>query len=307
MGKSNYTSIGGQAVIEGVMMRGHHDIATAVRVPDGHIEIKKEPINLLSVKWKINKVPILRGVFSFFESMYIGVKCLMYSAKFFEEEEGENNPETMSKFEKWLWEKCGDKIFTYVMFLSVLLSLVLGIGLFMLLPNYLVGLLRGWIPHIPVMLLNLLEGVVRITFFVTYIGLISRMKDIQRVFMYHGAEHKTIFCYEGKEELTVENVRKYARFHPRCGTSFLFIVMIVSIVLFSFISWENLAVRMVYRLLLMPVVAGLSYELIRFAGKYDNRFTRLLSLPGMWMQHLTTREPEDDQIEVAIASLKAVL
>ncbi len=307
MGKSKYTSIGGQAVIEGVMMRGHHDIATAVRVPDGHIEIKKEPINLLSVKWKINKVPILRGVFSFFESMYIGVKCLMYSAKFFDEEEGENNPETMSKFEKWLWDKCGDKIFTFVMFLSVLLSLVLGIGLFMLLPNFLVGFLRRWIPGIPVVLLNLLEGIVRIAFFVTYIALVSRVKDIQRVFMYHGAEHKTIFCYEGKEELTVENVRKYSRFHPRCGTSFLFIVMIVSIVLFSFISWENLAVRMVYRLLLMPVVAGLSYELIRLAGKYDNWFTRLLSLPGMWMQHLTTREPEDDQIEVAIASLQAVL
>ena len=305
--KAKYTSIGGQAVIEGVMMRGHHDIATAVRVPDGHIEIKKEPINLLSVKWKINKIPILRGVFSFFESMYIGVKCLMYSAKFFEDEEEENNPEKMSKFEKWLWDKFGDKIFTYVMFLSVLLSLVIGIGLFMLLPNYLVGFLKGHFHDISNIFLNLLEGVVRITFFVTYIALISRMKDIQRVFMYHGAEHKTIFCFEHKEELTVENVKKYKRFHPRCGTSFLFIVMIVSIILFSFISWDNLAVRMVYRLLLLPVVAGLSYELIRFAGKYDNWFTRALSMPGMWMQHLTTREPDGDQIEVAIASLKAVL
>lgn len=300
------TSIGGQAVIEGVMMRGVKDIATAVRCPDGHIEIEKKPINLLSVKWKINKIPLLRGVFSFFESMYIGVSSLMFSAKIFEDDESITQ-EQMSKFEKWIMEKFGDKLFNYIMFISLLLSLVIGIGLFMLLPNYLVGFLKNINPEISVITLNLLEGLVRIIFFVLYLYLVSLMNDIKRVFMYHGAEHKTIFCYEHNDELTVENVKKYTRFHPRCGTSFLVIVMIVSIILFSFISWDNLMIRMIYRLLLLPVVAGVSYELIKIAGKYDNRFTRIISKPGILMQYLTTKEPTDDQIEVAISSLNAVI
>jgi len=299
------TSVGGQAVIEGVMMRGNKDIATAVRTSDGHIEIEKKPVNLLSVKWKINKIPILRGVFSFFESLYTGVGCLMFSAKFFDE--GEEDKEQLSKFDKWLLEKGGDNLLTIVMFISVLLAMVIGVGLFMLLPNYIVGFLRKAIPGISVVILNLAEGLVRMIFFTAYIYLSSLMKDIKRVYMYHGAEHKTIFCYEHGDELTVENVKKYKRFHPRCGTSFLVIVMIVSIIVFSFISWENMYTRLLYRLLLLPVVAGLSYELIKIAGRHDNWFTRIISAPGVWLQHLTTREPDDDMIEVALTALKAVI
>lgn len=299
------TSVGGQAVIEGVMMRGNKDIATAVRTSDGHIEIEKKPVNLLSVKWKINKIPILRGVFSFFESLYTGVSCLMFSAKFFDD--GEQDTEQLSKFDKWLLEKGGDNLLTIVMFISVIFAMLIGVGLFMLLPNYIVGFLRNAVPGISVVVLNLAEGLVRMIFFTAYIYLSSLMKDIKRVYMYHGAEHKSIFCYEHGDELTVENVKKYCRFHPRCGTSFLVIVMIVSIIVFSFISWENMFTRLVYRLLLLPVVAGLSYELIKIAGRYDNWFTRIISAPGVWLQHLTTREPEDDMIEVALTALKAVI
>lgn len=299
------TSVGGQAVIEGVMMRGTKDIATAVRCPDGHIEIEKKPLNLLSVKWKINKIPLLRGVFSFFESMYTGVSCLMYSAKFFEDEE--DSPEKMSKFEKWLQDKFGDKLLTVVMYISVLFSLVIGIGLFMLLPNFLAGLIKIPFPNISVILLNLVEGIIKLSIFLVYLYLVSKMEDIKRVFMYHGAEHKSIFCYEHGDELTVENVKNYSRFHPRCGTSFLVIVMIVSILIFSCISWGSLKYRLMYRLLLLPVVAGLSYELIKIAGKYDNAFTRLLSKPGVLLQHLTTKEPDESQIEVALTALKAVI
>ncbi len=306
MGKEfSATSVGGQAVIEGVMMRGTKDIATAVRCPDGHIEIEKKPLNLLSVKWKINKIPLLRGVFSFFESMYTGVSCLMYSAKFFEDEE--DSPEKMSKFEKWLQDKFGDKLLTVVMYISVLFSLVIGIGLFMLLPNFLAGLIKIPFPEINVIFLNIVEGVIKLGIFLLYLYFVSKMEDIKRVFMYHGAEHKSIFCYEHGDELTVENVKKYSRFHPRCGTSFLVIVMIVSILVFSLISWGSLKYRLLYRLLLLPVVAGLSYELIKIAGKYDNAFTRFISKPGVLLQHLTTKEPDESQIEVALTALKAVI
>ena len=299
------TSVGGQAVIEGVMMRGTKHIATAVRCPDGHIEIEKKLINLLSAKWKINKIPILRGVFSFFESLYTGVSCLMFSAKFFEDEE--DSPEKMSKFEKWLMDKFGDKLLTVVMYLSVLFSLVIGIGLFMLLPNFLAGLLKIPFPNMSTVLLNVVESAVKMAIFLLYLFLVSQMNDIKRVFMYHGAEHKSIFCYEHGDELTVENVKKYTRFHPRCGTSFLVLVMIVSILVFSCISWDSLYLRIIYRLLLLPVVAGLSYELIKFAGKYDNIITRIISMPGVWLQNLTTKEPDDSQIEVALTALKAVI
>ncbi|MBE7014762.1 MAG: DUF1385 domain-containing protein [Ruminococcaceae bacterium] len=299
------TSVGGQAVIEGVMMRGNKEIATAVRCPDGHIEIEKKPLNLLSIKWKINKIPILRGVFSFFESMYTGVSCLMFSAKFFEDEE--DSPEKMSKFEKWLQDKFGDKLLTIVMYISVLFSLIIGIGLFMLLPNFLAGLIKIPFPDISVVLLNIVESIVKMSIFLLYLYLVSQMEDIKRVFMYHGAEHKSIFCYEHGDELTVENVKKYSRFHPRCGTNLLVIVMIVSILVFSCISWGSLKYRIFYRLLLLPVVAGASYELIKIAGKYDNAFTKIISKPGVLLQHLTTKEPDDSQIEVALTALKAVI
>lgn len=300
------TSVGGQAVIEGVMMRGVKDIATAVRCPDGHIEIEKKPINLLSVKWKINKIPLLRGVFSFFESLYTGIGCLMFSAKMFEDEEADTT-ESMSKFEKWLMDKLGDKIYTVIMFISVLFSLALGIGLFMLLPNFLVGLLLKPFPNLPVIVLNIFEAILKMSFFLLYLYLVSKMNDIKRVFMYHGAEHKSIFAYEYGEELTVENVKKHTRFHPRCGTSFLVLVMIVSILLFCTISWDNLATRMLIRIAMLPLVAGISYELIKLAGRKTNTCTKIISAPGMWLQRLTTKEPTDDMIEVALAALKSVI
>ena len=211
----------------------------------------------------------------------------------------------MSKFEKWLDDKLGDKIKDIVIYFSVFLSLAMGIGLFMLLPTVLVGWMKRFSEN--QVFLSLMEGVVRIVIFILYLWAISCMKDIQRVFEYHGAEHKTIAAYEHGEELTPENARKYSRLHPRCGTSFLLIVMVVSIIFFSFIRWQNVWERLIYRLLLLPVVAGISYEIIKFAGRSKNRFVKLLTKPGLALQYLTTREPDDSQLEVAIEALKNVL
>ena len=300
------TSIGGQAVIEGVMMRGPKKIATAVRKPDGEIEIDCNPIGKIRQN-RILKLPIIRGCINFFDSMILGIKSLMYSAKFFEvDDDGNQIEEEPSKFEKWLEEKLGsEKAMNAVIYFSVIISLLFSIGLFILLPTVIIGFLKDVIKnHI---LLTLAEGVVRICIFLAYLTLVSQMKDIKRVFMYHGAEHKSINCYEHGEELTVENVRKYTRLHPRCGTSFLLIVMVISIIVFSFISWDNPLTRLVLRLALLPVVAGISYEIIKFAGRHDNALTRAISKPGMLFQHITTNEPDDSQIEVAIAALKAVI
>ncbi|MBO4941103.1 MAG: DUF1385 domain-containing protein [Clostridia bacterium] len=300
------TSIGGQAVIEGVMMRGPHKIATAVRKPDGEIIIDEKPIGK-GRKSKILKLPIIRGCINFFDSMIVGIKALMFSAKFFEvDEDGNQIEQNPGKFEKWLDEKLGsEKATEAVIYVAVCLSLLLSVGLFILLPAVIVGFLKGLIEnHI---LLTLAEGVVRIAIFILYISLVSRMEDIKRVFMYHGAEHKSIHCFESGEELTIENVRRHSRLHPRCGTSFLLIVMVISIVVFSFISWNNPFVRLLLRLTLLPVVAGISYEIIKFAGRHDNLLTRVISAPGKWFQYITTNEPDDSQIEVAIASLKAVI
>ena len=234
--------------------------------------------------------------------MVTGVKCLMFSA---EQVDLEGEEEQMSRFEKWLDDKLGDKIKDVVIYFSVFLSLILAVGLFMLLPTILVG----WMKHISESraFLSIMEGVVRIVIFLIYIWSVSRMKDIQRVFEYHGAEHKTIAAYEHGEELTVENARKHTRLHPRCGTSFLLIVMVVSIIFFSFLRWDTVWERLLYRLLLLPVVAGLSYEIIKFAGRSKNRFVKLLTMPGLALQYLTTREPDDSQLEVAIVALKNVL
>ena len=300
------TSIGGQAVIEGVMMRGPEKIATAVRKPDGEITVKCDPLGQIR-KSKFVKLPIIRGCVNFFDSMILGIKSLMFSAKFFEvDDEGNQIEEEPGKFEKWLEEKLGsEKAMNAAIYLSVCFSLVLSVGLFILLPTVIVGFLKGLIEnHI---LLTLCEGVVRIGIFLIYLSLVAQMKDIKRVFMYHGAEHKTIHCYECGEELTVENVKKHTRLHPRCGTSFLLIVMVISIIVFSFISWDNPILRLVLRLALLPVVAGLSYEIIKLAGRYDNLVTRIISKPGMWLQYITTNEPDSSQIEVAIESLKAVI
>lgn len=297
------TSIGGQAVLEGVMMRGPKDIATAVRKSDGEIVIDKQPISSITSKYKFLKLPIIRGVVNFVESMVVGVKSLMYSAELYDIE-GEEGYEP-SKFEKWLDDKFGDKIKDIAIYAAVAISLVLGVGLFMLLPTVIVGFLKH-VTASPIVL-NLAEGVVRISIFLIYISLVSMTKDIQRVFQYHGAEHKTIAAYEHGEELTPENARKYSRLHPRCGTSFLLIVMVVSIIFFSFLRWENVFYRLFFRLLLLPAVAGVSYEVIKFAGKSKSKAVAVLTKPGLWLQNLTTREPDDSQLEVAIASLKAVL
>lgn len=318
------TSIGGQAVIEGVMMRGPHHIATAVRKPDGEIVVDKQGLGKIR-KGKFVKLPIIRGCVNFFDSMIIGVKSLMFSAQFFDlDEDGEPIEQEPSRFEAWLTKKLdSEKAMNVVLYCSVILSLLFSVALFILLPTFLTGFLRPFVSgHI---LLTLIEGAVRIAIFICYLGLVSRMKDIKRVFMYHGAEHKSIFCYESGLELNIENVRKQSRFHPRCGTSFLLIVMVISILVFSIIPWDAetfaalpligpvlvaipwVITRMLLRLLLLPVVAGISYEIIKYAGRHDNTFTRIISAPGMWFQRITTNEPDDSMIEVAICALTAVM
>lgn len=290
-------SVGGQAVIEGVMMKGARNIAIAVRKPDGEITVKKQDLKMN--RSKINKIPILRGVFAFLDSMVQGVQSLMFSAEFYEEEpdKPENKDKKQNFFEKFME--------TNFIWISVALSLAFTVFFFILLPTVAVDYFGRFFES--TIILNLLEGVVRIGIFVIYIVAISNMKDIRRVFEYHGAEHKTIFCYEYGEELIVENVRKHGRLHPRCGTSFLFIVMIISILMFSMFEWSSLFYRIAVRLLMLPVVAGISYELIKWAGRSKSRLARILSTPGMWLQKITTREPDDQQIEVAIEALKNVL
>lgn len=320
------TSIGGQAVMEGVMMRGPEKIATAVRKPDGEIVIDEQELGK-GRKSKFVKLPIIRGCVNFFDSMIIGVKALMFSAKFFDvDDDGNEIEQEPSKFEKWLEEKLdSEKAMNVIIYISVALSLVMSVGLFILLPTLIAGFLTDFLHVTSNTLLTLTEGIVRIIIFIAYLSLVGQMKDMKRVFMYHGAEHKSIFCYEKGLPLTVENVRVQSRLHPRCGTSFLLIVMVISILVFSVIPWQQEAFaripviggafsampwaiwRLILRLLLLPIVAGISYEIIKFAGRHDNLFTRAISAPGMWFQHITTNEPEDDQIEVAIASLKAVI
>ena len=304
--KIHKTSIGGQAVIEGVMMKGPKEMAIAVRKPDGEIIIEKKPVSEKIRKSKILKLPLIRGCVGFFDSMVTGVKSLMFSAQFFDIE-GEEESE--SKFDKWLERKFGDKVKDIVIYVSVVLSLIFSIGLFFLLPNFITELIAK-ISGMPVdgTVRTLIEGGVRMLIFLGYILLVSQMKDIKRVFMYHGAEHKTIAAYEHGMELTVENARKGCRLHPRCGTSFLIFVMIVSVIVFLVIPkglpWY---MRAIFKILLLPLVAGISYEIIKFAGRHENWFTKIISMPGMWLQYITTREPDDSQLEVAIASIKAVI
>ncbi len=304
--KTFKTSIGGQAVMEGVMMRGPETIATAVRKPDKEIIVDTQPIGKVR-KSKILRFPIIRGCVNFVDSLIIGIKALMFSAKFFDiEDDGTPIEQEPSKFEAWLDKKLGsEKAFNVLIYLSVIFSICLSVGLFMLLPAYLASFVEKiWDNHY---LYIATEGAVRLTLFVLYLLLVSQMKDIKRVFMYHGAEHKSIHCYEHGEELTVENVKKHTRLHPRCGTSFLLIVMVISIVVFFFIRFDNIFLRLLSRLVLIPIVAGISYEIIKFAGRHDNWFTKIISYPGMLFQYITTREPDDSQIEVAIASLNAVI
>ncbi|MDP4093519.1 MAG: DUF1385 domain-containing protein [Bacillota bacterium] len=299
------TSIGGEALIEGVMMRGPENIAIAVRKPDGEITVDKKPLQTLAMRHKFFKLPIVRGAVGLFESMVLGVRSLMFSAEFVELDEGE---QSQSRFDRFVERVFGDKMKDAVVYFSVIVAMAFAVGFFILLPNLLAGLMDfnkkstgGVISY------NLFEGLLRIAIFVGYIALISKMKDVERVFQYHGAEHKTIHCYEHEEELTVENVRKYTTKHPRCGTAFLFVVMIISILVFSFTGWGSVLVNIAVRLLLLPVVAGLSYEVIKFAGRSDWKIMKIVSAPGLALQHFTTREPDDSQMEVAIEALKNVL
>lgn len=292
------SNIGGQAVLEGIMMKNGPKYAVAVRKPDGEIEVKVEQYKSI-VKWeKLTKIPFVRGVFNFIDSLVLGMKTLTYSASFWEDEEEESVILTEEEVKKK--EKQEDFIMTITMIVSVILAL----GLFMVLPYFISNLFSGIVKSR--LLKTVIEAVVRISLFIVYIVLISKMKDIQRVFMYHGAEHKCINCIEHGMELTVENVRKSSKQHKRCGTSFLFFVVLVSIVVCFFITAESPLLRVLIRIALLPVIAGISYELIKLAGSSDNPIISLLSKPGMAMQNLTTKEPEDDMIEVAIKAVEEV-
>lgn len=310
-------SIGGQAVIEGVMMKNYDKYAIAVRKPDKEIEVKVNMYTPAGEKCKLLKLPIIRGVFNFIESMVIGVKTLTYSAEFIEDEEDEKpkkesrrkkrdsddkKPEDETGIKSDIKSSKSDNL---LMAGTVALSILLAVGLFMLLPAFLVTFIDDIVKNY--LLLGLIEGAIRLLIFLGYVILISRMEDIKRTFMYHGAEHKTINCLEDGCDLTVENVMEHTRFHKRCGTSFLFIVMIVSILVFMCIRTDTIWLRMLLRVLLVPVIAGISYEFIRFAGNSDSKLADILSKPGLWVQRLTTVEPTPDMIEVAIKSVEGVL
>ena len=292
-------SVGGQAVIEGVMMQSKDYRAIAVRKSDGEIELKKTKIKSWIKDKKIDKIPFLRGSFVLFETMIEGMKSLNYSSEFFLEDEEEDG---MDRFLKRIFK---DKANEAVMAVSLVLAMIFSVGLFVLIPTSIGGLFSAFIHNN--IILNLVEGIIRISMLVLYMLLISRNEDIKRTFMYHGAEHKTIHCYESGLELTVENVRKFTTLHPRCGTNFLFIVMATSIILFSFFGWPNILVRISMRILCIPIVAGISYEIIKFLGKYNNILSKFVAYPGMMLQHITTKEPDDEQLEVAIKALKAVI
>lgn len=296
--------IGGQAVIEGVMMRGKSLYALAVRKPDKTIDIEKTFVKTPEQRPSFYKLPIIRGVVAFVDSLVMGMKVTKRSAEMAGLEDIEYDEE--SKFEKWLENKVGDKLADYMIYFSVVLSIVLCVAIFMVLPAAISKFLNGFIGgHTEV--LGVLEGLVRILIFIIYLVLISMMKDIKRVLMYHGAEHKTINTFEKGIELTVENVRKNTRLHKRCGTSFLVIVMIVSMIFFLFVKTDTLWLRILTRILFVPFIAGVSYEFIRYAGRHDNLLVNIISAPGILMQYITTKEPKDEMLEVAIASLKAVL
>ena len=308
--KCNFTSIGGQAVIEGIMMRGPKTMATAVRTPGGEITIKKSPVTSIGNKYPILKLPFIRGSVNFVEMMLTGYKTLEYSA----EQAGlEDETEEPSKFEIWFKNTFGDKGFSVLMTISALLGVLLALLLFIYLPTAIVSGFE-FITKLQLdAFRSLIEGILRIAIFTVYVLAVSRMKEIRRTFEYHGAEHKTIFCYEQGLELTPENARKMKRLHPRCGTSFLLIAMVCGILVGSLVNFliaplaPPTIVRVLLKLVILPVVVGISYEVIKFAGRHDNAFTRIISAPGMWFQRLTTKEPDDSMLEVAIAALKAVL
>ncbi|WP_125153339.1 DUF1385 domain-containing protein [Clostridium rectalis] len=292
-------SVGGQAVIEGVMMRGSKGIATAVRKTSGEIVVELERFTPYSKRNIFLGIPIVRGFIALVESLVIGIKTLNYSASFFEEEE-----EKESKFDIWLKNTFKDKLDTVITIITLIVSFLFSIFLFVAIPT----ITANFFVKIGIensIVLNIIEGLIRVILFLTYIYLIAKMEDINRVFQYHGAEHKTIFCYENQEELIPEKAQKYSRFHPRCGTNFLFLVMIVSIILYSLTGWDSLFQRLMYRILLLPVVSGVTYELIKWIGKSNSKISKIISYPGLMLQKLTTREPDLQELEVAIKALKS--
>ncbi|NMA87503.1 MAG: DUF1385 domain-containing protein [Tissierellia bacterium] len=293
------TTIGGQALIEGIMMRGPKDMAIAVRKQDKEIVLKKEELNTLGMRYKFFALPFIRGVVGLIESMFMGIDSLMYSAEFWEEEVEENKETFLERVFK-------DSAETVEIIITLVFSLLLTIGLFILLPSFFTNLFRNKIES--PFVFNIVEGFIRIGIFLIYVVSISKMDDVDRVFEYHGAEHKTIHCYENGDELTVENVKKYPILHPRCGTSFLFMVMIVSIFVLSFFGWPNPLQRFLIRILMLPVIAGISYEINRLIGKSNSALAYYLSYPGLILQKIATvKEPDAEQIEVAIVALEAVL
>ena len=297
--KSRYSGIGGQAVLEGVMMKNKEKYAVAVRKPDGEIEVEVETYQGLAHGSKFKELPFIRGIFNFLDSLILGTRALNYSASFYEEEEGKE-----TKFDKAMDKMSGGNGEKLLSGIVTVISIVLAVGIFIVLPYFISSLFESFIRNRSLM--AIIEGVIRIALFLLYVWGISAMKDIRRLYQYHGAEHKCINCIEKGRPLTVHNVMRSSRLHKRCGTSFIFFVMLVSIVLFFFIQVDNMAEKVILRILLMPVVAGISYEIIRLAGRTDNIFIKILSAPGMWIQRMTTREPDESMAEVAIASVEAV-
>lgn len=288
--------------MEGVMMRGNRTVASTVRKSSGELVTTTRTYIPITKRNKILGLPFIRGGISMIESMVVGIKALMESAEYVEFEKSE------SKFDKWIEKKFGDKSTNIIMYVSLIFALAIGIGLFMLLPN----LVADFLPFDKdtasgAFLANIAEGIIRIVIFVAYVWIVSKNREIKRVFQYHGAEHKTIFAYENMDELTVENVKKHTRLHPRCGTTFIFVVVIISILVFALTGWHNKLLNVVIRLALLPVIAGVSYELFKLAARSESRLVKLISYPGILLQKITTQEPDDSMIEVAIASLKAVL
>ena len=297
--QTHYSGIGGQAVLEGVMMKNKEKYAVAVRKPDGEIEVEVETYQGLAHGSKFKELPFIRGIFNFLDSLILGTRALNYSASFYEEEEGKE-----TKFDKAMDKMSGGNGEKLLSGIVTVISIMLAVGIFIVSPYFISSLFESFIRNRSLM--AIIEGVIRIALFLLYVWGISAMKDIRRLYQYHGAEHKCINCIEKGRPLTVHNVMRSSRLHKRCGTSFIFFVMLVSIVLFFFIQVDNVAEKVILRILLMPVVAGISYEIIRLAGRTDNVFIKILSAPGMWIQRMNTREPDESMAEVAIASVEAV-
>ncbi len=309
--QTKYGSVGGQALMEGIMMNGPEGKAMALRLPDGSISVEKKTFTSIKDKNKFFGIPMVRGIVNFVEALIFGYKCLMESAEKtgMDVEEEEN----MSKLDRWISDHFGEKMMKVIGAISMVLGFALAFALFVWMPSFLFDAINKLTGERITMLRTIFEGLLRIIIFVIYMFAVSKMKEIKRVYMYHGAEHKSIFCYESGEEMTVENVRKQSRFHPRCGTSFIFVMIILSILASSVVAlaFPSLTqIRPVWicvKLLIMPIVMGLGYEFIRYASKHDNLFVKILSAPGLWMQRITTAEPDDSMIEVGIAAINAVI